>query len=100
MTLTVQDLKSFVRSQSTRDFLNYDRQSWIDETNMIRRQRAKFNKRFRAWWNNTEAELVPGKYFGTRLIITENDIDYIPGQYAPTEIWHAVYDYFDQCLKW
>ena len=99
MALTIQDLKSFVRSQSTRDFLNYDRQSWIDETNMIRRQRAKFNKRFRYWWNNTEAELIPGTYFGTRLIITENDIDYIPGQYAPTEIWHAVYDYFDQCLK-
>lgn len=91
---TVHDLRLFVRSQATRDSRNYDRDSWTWETNMIRRQRAAVQRNYGHRWRNDDETLVPGNYWGGRLTITEDSINYCAGQYPPTEIWQAVNDYF------
>ncbi len=96
LMMTISDLKHYVTCQSIRDSRNYDVSSWRDETNMIRRQRARVWREFSGRWRNNQAELIPGQYYGGRLIITKSNIDYIPGQYSPTEIWDAVHDYFTQ----
>ena len=94
--LTIADLKHFIRCQSIRDSRNYDANSWRIETNSIRQQRRRVQREFQARYNNDNAELIPGDYFGTRLRIERYSIDYIPGQYSPTEIWDAVHGYFYQ----
>ena len=92
--ITIKDLRSFVRSQATRDSRNYTRDSWVLETNMIRRQRAAVNRDFGHRLRDDHEVLKPGNYWGGRLNISETSIVYCAGQYSPTEIWPAVYDYF------
>ena len=95
MSLTIADLKSFVRSQSRRDFNDYgSNYYWRIDSNKIQSQRRYVHRKFKTVWNNNEYELVPGRY--GRLTVTNNDIDYCPGQYAPTEIWGAVYSYLEE----
>ena len=90
--LTIADLKSFVRSQSRRDFADYgDIRPWRDDSNTMQSQRRRVKRDYGARWKNESAQLIPGKY--GRLTITETSIDYCVGQYAPTEIWDAVYAY-------
>ena len=93
MALTIADLKSFVRSQSRRDFANYAGYfcAWRDDSNIMQSQRRRVKRHYGARWGNDSAQLIPGKY--GRLTITETSIDYCVGQYAPTEIWNAVYAY-------
>jgi hypothetical protein len=42
---------------------------------------------------------IVGKFYGTRLEITENTIDYCAGQYPPTEIYWALFDALYQTVK-
>ena len=48
------------------------------------------------YWDFDDKALIPGEYFAGRLIITDKKIEYIPGQYAPTEIYWALEDYFSK----
>lgn len=91
--LTIADLKSFVRSQSRRNSADYVGavSAWHDDSNTMQSQRRRVKRHYGARWKNDSAQLVPGKY--GRLTITETSIDYCVGQYAPTEIWGAVYAY-------
>lgn len=59
------------------------------------RQRAAVLRKYAARIK-TNGELIPGRYYGTRLLISAaGEVDYIPGQYAAVEIWHAIEAYFD-----
>lgn len=94
MTLTIADLKSFVRSQSRRDYNDYgSRSSWRTDSNRIQSQRRYVYRHFGKRWHNDNEQLVPGNYY--RLTITDTDIQYCAGQYAPIEIWWAVYNYLE-----
>jgi hypothetical protein len=46
------------------------------------------------YWFSRETPLVVGEYVGGRLLVTESSLEYIVGQYEPTEIWWALEDYF------
>lgn len=92
MSLTIADLKSFVRAQSRRDSANYDAHSWRADSNLMQAQRRRVYKEFAHRWHNATEQIIPGNY--GRLTITDSDIDYCAGQYPPTEIWNAVYVYF------
>lgn len=95
MTLTIADLKSYVRSQSRRDFNDYGAiEPWRNDSNNIKQQRRRVYKSFPTRWRNATEQLVPGNY--GRLTITETDIEYTAGQYAPVEIWHYVYAYLHE----
>ena len=92
MSLTIYDLKSFVRSQARRNPDDYDPHGWRADSNLMQSQRRKVYREFAHRWHNVTEQLIPGNY--GRLTITDNDIDYCAGQYPPTEIWNAVYVYF------
>lgn len=98
MSLTIANLKAFVRAQSKRDYNNYigAYESWERETLSIKTQRCRVYRKFKSRWMNADETLVPGNYGPTgRLRITDNGIDYVPGQYAPVEIWDMVYEYLE-----
>lgn len=92
---TLKDLASFVRSQSIRDSRNYDPDGWRSETNFIRRQRRWVYNDFGPRWRLGTEELKPGRY-GRLRIASDGTPHYIPGQYAPTEIWYWVHVYLEQ----
>lgn len=93
MALTISDLKSYVRSQSRRNFDDYGaRRPWMDDSNRMQSQRRRVYRKFSCRWKGNE-QLIPGNY--GRLTVTDNDIEYTAGQYSPTEIWHAVYVYLN-----
>ena len=66
-----------------------------DRNNVIRGKRAA-KKAADFYWYYQDTHLVVGEYFGTRLFITENSLEYITGQYTPTEIWWALEDYLNK----
>lgn len=104
MTLTTQDLIRFAESEariSRIDYFDprYPRQdeirAWRQDCARRSHQRSRLYAKYPARAKGA-APLIPGRYYGTRLIITDDSIDYIPGQYAAVEIWQAVTDYFCQ----
>jgi len=92
---TLKDLRSFVHSQSRRDSRNYDADGWRQESNFIESQRAKVRRDFGDRWRQGTEELKPGRY-GRLRIASDGTPNYIPGQYAPTEIWYWVHVYLKQ----
>ena len=92
---TISDLRSFVKGQARRDSRDYDAKGWRIESNFIERQREKVRRDFGPRWRSNTEELVPGKY-GRLSIADDGTPSYIPGQYAPTEIWFWVYVYLKQ----
>lgn len=93
---TVGDLKAFARRQARFDMSNYDRDSFRYDDCHRKRARYKAKKNASFYWNKEETPLVIGKYFNGRLHIRFNGIEYQAGQYAPTEIYWALADYFSQ----
>lgn len=101
---TTQDLLRFATQQARIEQIDYfdPRYPRADEIAAWRKdRRTRDNARravFKQWpaRSRGDAELTPGSYWGGRLVITPTEIDYTPGQYAPTEIWAAVADYFRQ----
>lgn len=89
------DLLAFAKKQARLSFLDYGGQENYrqDRNNILRAKRAA-KKAAGMYWFLDDKDLKPGSYFGGRLVITKKSIEYIPGQYAPTEIYHAVEDYF------
>ena len=64
-----------------------------DRNNILRAKRAA-KKAAGMYWYLEDSSLEVGEYSGTRLLITKDRLEYITGQYTPTEIWWAVEDYF------
>jgi hypothetical protein len=93
--LTIGDLKSFARKERF-DTSNYQGFPEGLKHDRLHRDRAKYCAKKHAdfYWTRENTPLETGEYFNGRLIITENNIEYIPGQYAPTEIYWALADYF------
>ena len=92
---TISDLRSFVKGQSRRDSRDYDADGWRRESNFIESQRAQVRRDFGSRWRSNTEELIPGKY-GRLSIADDGTPSYIPGQYAPTEIWYWVYVYLQR----
>lgn len=89
---TIADLRSYVRSQATRDSRDYGPGPWWHEDTLkIRRQRDRVMRAFPARIRSEEP-LIPGTY-GRLTIEPDGTPYYVPGQYAPTEIWFWVYEY-------
>ena len=98
--LKIRDLRSFAKSQARLCGADYggSREAYLmDRNNILRAQRA-CKKAADLYWSEmlSKTELICGEYFCGRLIITETGLQYIPGQYAPTEIYWALEDYFNK----
>ena len=104
MAHTIQDLLRYAKAQARIERIDYfdprcPRQDEIKAWQRDCRLRdAARRDVFRQWPGRVKSDeaLIPGSYYGTRLVITADDIDYTIGQYAPREIWQAVSDYFRQ----
>jgi len=97
-TLKIYQLVAEIKRQARLCGSNYVGclEAYKSDRNSIRRARREAKKQADYRWYRQDAELIPGEYYGTRLIITKNSIDYIPGQYAPTEVYWALADYFEK----
>lgn len=95
-TITIADLKRFAKREARLSFADYgDRESYRqDRNNILRAQRAAKKAAGIYWTAFDSRELVQGSYSGGRLLITKTGIEYIAGQYAPTEIYWALESYF------
>lgn len=96
MKLTTKQLKDFCKRQARLRYSDYDQESLKYDVNNIRRARLAAIKQAGMYWDFDDKKLIKGEYFNGRLIIEDNSIDYIPGQYAPTEIYWALEDYFSK----
>jgi hypothetical protein len=104
MAKTIQDLLRFAQKQARIDQIDYfdPRCPRPDEIKAWRHdcylRSAARRDLFRQWPGRVRSQepLIPGRYYGTRLVISPDDIDYTVGQYAPREIWQAVADYLRQ----
>lgn len=94
---TVGDLFSFCRSQariSASDFFDprYARpeevKAWQIEVSRRNAARKKAKKRFGAFANSKLSFMKVG-----RLSLSVDGFDYVVGQYAPSEIYQAAYDF-------
>ena len=92
---TLSDLKTFIKQQARLDSSNYA--GYVDayksDRNRIKQAQRACKKAAGFYWYHDKVALIPDEYFDGRLIITENSIDYTPGQYAPTEVYWALEDY-------
>ena len=95
--LTIGDLLDYAQRAQRLSYSNYVGcpDAYKQDRNAIKRAKNKAKKIADFYWFKKDAPLIIGKYSGTRLIVEKNKLDYIAGQYAPTEIWHAVYNYFE-----
>ena len=93
---TIKQLKDFCKKQARLSYADYDQEGLRIDSNSIRRARFAAIKAAGMYWDFDDKALIPGEYFAGRLIITDKTIDYIPGQYAPTEIYWALEDYFSK----
>ena len=98
---TISDLRSYVRSQARRDWRDYahpiydgDLDHWHLDGLEMRRQRDRVHRRYPVRIRSEEP-LVPGNY-GRLRIHEDGTPEYIPGQYAPTEIWFWVLEYLNR----
>ena len=98
---TISDLRSYVRSQTRRDWRDYVRASLKEDLNYwhldgleMRRQRERVMRAYPSRIRSEEP-LVPGQY-GRLKIHEDGTPDYTPGQYAPLEIWFYVLEYLDR----
>ena len=90
---TLADLAAYVRCQARRNFADYgDRRPWMEDANRMQSQRRRVYREYGARWKLGTEPLTPGHY-GRLEILPDGTPEYTPGQYAPTEIWHAVYVY-------
>jgi hypothetical protein len=98
------DLLTFAKEQARIERIDYfdprypradEIKAWQHDKNCRDYERKCLFRKFPARLKNAHNEkLVPGSY--GRLKISEGDIDYTVGQYAPREIYGAVLDYLQQ----
>ena len=100
---TVQDLLAYASRHATirRDLYGNPRFPGPEDHRLWQADKSKRDRQrryvFRTWPGRccSDEELIPGNYYGTRLVITpEGEIDYTACQYAGLELWQAVADYF------
>lgn len=97
-TLTIGDLKAFCKRNARLSFLDYgDKESYRGDYNRIRSAQRQC-KKFYAWYCESNP-LINGEYYNGRLIIKDNKIEYITGQYTPTEVYWAFESYLNEVLK-
>lgn len=65
-----------------------------DRNNIINARKRAIKAAGMYW--KVDAPVRKGEYYGGRLIINNYDIEYFAGQYAPTEIYWALEDYFSE----
>ena len=94
----IYDLKLFAKRQARIEFADYSGHvdAWNQDKNRRRVAREAAKKEAGYLWHQPDAPLVPGEYFRGRLTITHDSIEYTVGQYAPTEIYWALEDYFSK----
>jgi hypothetical protein len=91
--MTLQDLKTFAKRNARLDSSNYagDASAYRQDYYQVSKARKQCEKFYR--FIKAEEPLIDGEYYDTRLLIKNDKIEYIAGQYTPTEIYWAVLDY-------
>lgn len=98
-TLTLGNLITFAKQNSRLDTSNYTPKSYKQDRYQITKTRKKCEKLYPKKVENLnvvikyDEPLKTGEYYGGRLVVSKNKIEYIPGQYAPTEIYWELLDY-------
>ena len=100
--ITIPDLIAYASAQARIEARHYfdPRYARPDEVRAWRNDRGYRDRDrdrvFRTFANRLKSseQLIPGHY--GRLEITDLEIDYTPGMYAPREIWLAVFNYLTQ----
>ena len=94
--MLLSDLKREIKRQARLCGADYGmcQQGYRTDRNNVIRARNAAKKTAGMYWHMNDMVVVPGEYFSGRLIITKDSIEYIPGQYAPTEVYWALEDYF------
>ena len=95
--MTIGQLLAFAKRQARLSFADYGEREYYrqDRNRIIQAKRAAL-KALGWYQSKPDYPLMIGDYFGTRLSITHDSINYCAGQYAPTEIYWALEDYFKQ----
>ena len=102
---TIQDLLTYASRNATisRDLYGDPRCPGPDDHRYWQADKSKRDRQrrhvFRTWPGRcrSQEELIPGNYYGTRLVISPvGEINYTAGQYAGLELWLAVADYFEK----
>jgi len=95
---TVADLLALGRRLGRIDPADYrSHGAYRAEVNRRDRQRRAVKRAWPDSFADTAAALVPGAYGPSgRLRVTARGIEYVAGQYAPLEIWHAIAAYFSE----
>lgn len=88
------DLWKFCKNTARFDMSNYDRDGYRIDNNDRKKARIQASKAAGIYWQKSNFPIYQGEYFSSRLIITEDKIEYHAGQYAPTEIYWALRDYY------
>jgi hypothetical protein len=100
--LTVADLFAYAKSQAAISASDYfdpryaradEMAAWGRDTARRNSARRRILRTFPERARSTEP-LTPGNYYGGRLRITPDAIQYVPGQFAPLEVYPALFDYF------
>ena len=98
---TFSDLFTYAKSQARIEFIDYagGRDSayyWRQD----KRRRDSDRKKVISRWGWLKDQALPtGQSGNGRLVVTADAIDYCTGQYTPTEIWGAVFDYLQSNYK-
>ena len=92
---TFSDLFSYAKSQARIEFVNYagGRDSvyyWRQDKSRRDSDRKKVMVRY-GWL--ADRALPIGRSGNGRLMVTADIVEYCAGQYPPTEVWGAVFDY-------
>ena len=95
---TFADLFAYAKQQARIEFVDYAPHvsAWRSDKSRRDRQRKQVMDRYGFL---ADKSLPLGKSCNGRLVVTLNDIDYCAGQYSPTEVWAAVFDYLQVNYK-
>ena len=89
---TFADLFAYAKSQARIEFIDYS--PYVDAWRSDRARRDRQRKSVMDRYGRLADKPLPiGKSGNGRLVVSMTGIDYCAGQYPPTEIWNAVFDY-------
>ena len=89
---TFADLFAYAKSHARIEYINYAPYVAAWRCDRARRDRQRKSVIDRYGWL-ADKRLPVGKSGNGRLVVSATNIEYCAGQYAPTEIWGAVFDY-------
>lgn len=100
--LTAADLMAYAKQQARIQAIDYfdpryprpdEISAWRRDCRLRDQARRRILNDYPGRLRSSDA-LIPGSYWGGRLEISSDAIHYTLGQYAPREIYAAVYEYF------